>query len=194
MRTSKLFLSLLIVPSLTCAQPSSDMGEKCQSYVTIQGFGISALGNFKKDWKEGSGGYVGYGLIYPSQWGLAFQTGYINFRKNPSANLGDDPSFTIIPFMVGGRYYILPDRVRPFLHAMSGINYINQKFLKSGVGVDESLIKLNFQIGVGFQIGLFSNLAIELAGRYNSHLMDPNTPYNATGIEYGVALNWGLGE
>jgi hypothetical protein len=24
--------------------------------------------------------------------------------------------------------------------------------------------------------------------------LDPNTPYNATGMEYGVALNWALGE
>jgi opacity protein-like surface antigen len=194
MRKSKLFLSLLILPSLMCAQPSSDAEEKCQSYVTIQGFGISSLGNFEEDWKEGAGGYVGYGLIYPSQWGLAFQTGYINFRENPSANLGDDPSFTIIPLMVGGRYYLLLDRVRPYLLAMSGINFINQKFVEDSVGVDESLVKLNFQIGVGVQIGLFSNLALELAGKYNSHILNPNIPYNATGIEYGIALNWGFGK
>jgi opacity protein-like surface antigen len=192
MRTSKLLLFLLIAPSFLCAQPSSDAVGNCQSYLTVQGFRISSLGDFRKDWKEASGGYVGYGLIYPSQWGLAFQTGYISFRKNPGANLGADPSFTIIPFMAGGRYYFLPGPVRPYLLAMSGLNVVSRKYVKDGVGVDASLVKVNTQIGVGLQIGLFSKVAIELAGKYNSHNLDVSTPYNVTGIEYGVAFNWVL--
>ncbi len=193
MKILSVFLILFLCPSLLPAQYAAESENVCQSYLTIQGFGINSLGNFKEDWKDGAGGYVGYGLIYPSHWGLTFQTGYITFKENAEANLGTDPSFTIIPIMAGGRYYILLDRVRPFLTAMSGFNLVSEKSTREGHAVDEFLVKLGFQIGVGVQVGLFSNLAVEVAGKYNSHLLNPNVPYNATGLEYGVALNWTLG-
>ena len=47
-------------------------------------------------------------------------------------------------------------------------------------------------VGLGLGIMLFSNLEIEGQAKYNSHLLEPSVPYNITGMEYGVALNWYL--
>lgn len=94
--------------------------------------------------------------------------------------------------MVGGRYYLALDRFRPFLLAMNGINIITQNYTVGEEKVDNTETRYNFQVGLGLGIILFSNLEIEGQAKYNSHLLEPSTPYNITGLEYGVALNWYL--
>ena len=193
MKILPLFLGLSLCPLTVLAQNSPQELSASQSYISLQGFGINPLGHFKDDWRQGTGGYVGYGFVYPNHWGVTFQVGYVAFRHDPDAELGDDPSFTLIPFMAGGRYYVLMNGVRPFFLGMSGFNLVSQRYVKDNEMVDETLVKLNFQIGVGIEAFVFSSLSLEVVGKYNSHVLDPNIPYNATGLEYGVALNWVLG-
>ena len=91
------------------------------------------------------------------------------------------------------------DNIRPFLMAMSGvnINYTSHPILiepysdDSGT-IDETFVKLNFQVGLGVALKLFSSLQLEIIGNYNSHILDAPTHYNLTGVELAVGLNWRL--
>ena len=85
--------------------------------------------------------------------------------------------------------------------AMSGLNIISAKYtevvpdeegIEQEVEIDGTEAKANFQVGLGLGILLFSNLEIEGQLKYNSHLIEPSLPYNITGLEYGLALNWYL--
>ena len=75
---------------------------------------------------------------------------------------------------------------------MGGINFISRQYTQDDVNVDESSTQFHFQVGLGLGIMLFSQLEIEGQAKYNSHLLEPSLPYNITGLEYGVALNWHL--
>jgi len=177
------------------AQVTTDIVNKnteSQSFIGAQGFAISSIYHFEESWKEGSGFYITYGSISSNHWSLIFQTGYLSFKQNENANFTGDPKFTILPLMIGTRYYIELDRFRPFLLAMNGINIITQDFTTEDEKVDKTSAHYNFQVGLGLGINLFSNLEIEGQAKYNSHLLEPSVPFNITGLEYGVALNWYL--
>jgi hypothetical protein len=199
-----LLFCIVILTSLS-AQVTTDMvnenGEN-QNFIGVQGFSVESLVHFKDSWKDATGFYATYGSISTSNhWSLIFQTGYFSFKANPDAGFTGDEKFDIIPLQVGTRYYIALDRFRPFLLAMSGLNFINAKYSTivpthhgddETVQIDGSEVNANFQVGLGLGILLFSNLEIEGQFKYNSHLIEPSLPYNITGLEYGVALNWYL--
>jgi hypothetical protein len=177
------------------AQVTTDMvnenGEN-QSFIGVQGIAINSLIHFKDYWKDASGFFVTYGSISSNNWSLIFQTGYMSFNANEDADLIGDSNFNMIPLQIGTRYYLALDRFRPFLLAMNGINIISQKYTTEDESVDETRAHYNFQVGVGLGIVLFSSLEIEGQAKYNSHLLEPSVPYNITGLEYGIALNWYL--
>ncbi len=201
-----LIIFTLIVSSLS-AQVMTDIvnenGENLK-FVSVQGFTVESLVHFKDSWKDATGFYATYGSISTSNhWSLIFQTGYFSFNANPDAGLTADDKFEIIPLQIGTRYYITLDRFRPFLLAMSGLNIISAKYKvtvpdpdqegrEEEIDIDGSEVKANFQVGLGLGILLFSNLEIEGQFKYNSHLIEPSLPYNITGLEYGMALNWYL--
>jgi hypothetical protein len=178
------------------AQVTTDMvnenGEN-QNFVGVQGFKMDSFIHFKDSWKDANGFYITYGSISTSNyWSLIFQTGYFSFNANEDAGFKDVEYFDVIPFQVGTRYYIALDRIRPFALAMLGLNFFDAKYTVEETSIDGTEVKVNFQIGVGLGIMLFSNLEIEGQFKYNSHLIEPSLPYNITGFEYGVALNWHL--
>jgi opacity protein-like surface antigen len=177
------------------AQVTTDMVDTSenQNFVGVQGFTVESLIHFKDSWKDATGFYATYGSISTSnQWALIFQAGYFSFNANPDAGFTGDEYFNVVPVQVGTRYYTHLDRFRPFALAMLGLNFIDAKYTVDETSFDGTETKVNFQVGVGLGIMLFSNLEIEGQFKYNSHLIEPNLPYNITGFEYGVALNWHL--
>ena len=199
-----LILSLVFVTS-GLSQVDTDMvnqNVENLKFFSVQGFTIESLVHFKDSWQDATGFYATYGSISTSNhWSLIFQTGYFSFNANPDAGFTADEKFNIIPVQIGTRYYIALDRFRPFLLAMAGLNFINAKYSTvvpthhAGdveVEIDGSEVKANFQLGLGLGILLMRNLEIEGQLKYNSHLIEPSLPYNITGLEYGVALNWYL--
>jgi len=188
-----IIFSLLLITSLS-AQIKTDMASENsenQNFISIQPMAINSFIHFKDSWKDATGLYLTYGSISTSNnWSLIFQTGYMSFNANEDAGFIGDSKFDMIPLQIGTRYYLALDRFRPFLLAMNGINIISQKYTTDEESVDETRYQYNFQIGIGLGILLFSNLEIEGQAKYNSHLFEPNIPYNITGIEYGLALNW----
>lgn len=177
------------------AQPVTDettVDYENQKFITLHAASITSIGHFEENWKSGSGGYIGYGILYSNQFALLLQTGYIDYKNNEESEYTGDPSFSMIPLMVGGRYYVFPDRFRLFLLANGGLNFISQKYTVADSTVDESRNHFHFQVGAGLSIIIFDQLEIEITGKYNSHLLDPSDPYNITGMEYAVGLNWRL--
>ena len=126
----------------------------------------------------------------------------MNFKENSEYNFtSSDSKFNVIPLQVGGRYYILLGGIRPFLSAMNGINIISAKYdaevtdeegRPSILVIDETTWKYNFQVGFGLAGKIISNLELEGAFHYNSHIIDASIPYNATGLEFTLGLNWFL--
>jgi len=161
-----------------------------ESFITLNGSAISSIGHFEEDWNKGGGFFLNYSNVYSNHWALVFQIGFMKFKHNAEQDFGEDPKFTAIPLQVGGRYYFLLDMFRPYMLAMSGVNIVSQKYSIEGVAVDTTSSHLNFQIGVGVDIMLFSQLGLDLHANYNSHLLDPTEPYNMTGLEYGVGIKW----
>jgi len=198
-KTLVIIIYSIVFTNLLAQVPAADFTQ--ESYVSIKGAGINSIGHFSEAWESGSAFYISYGNVYASHWSLIFQTGYINFKENSEYNfISSDPKFTIIPLQVGGRYYILLDWIRPFLSAMNGINIITQEYSAARIvdgsatiiTEDETLWKYNFQIGFGLAVKIISNLELEGVFHYNSHILQADVPYNITGVEFGVGLNWEL--
>lgn len=173
-----------------------------ESVISIKGTVIKNIGEIKDIWETGSALYLSYeNISTTNQFSYMFQVGYINFKENPNYNFeGNDASFNIIPLQVGGRYYITLQTIRPFLMAMTGINIFSSKYpLKPSHDPEKedmyagTFMKLNFQVGLGLAVKLFSNLQLEVLANYNSHVLDAPTHYNITGLEIGAGLNWTLG-
>jgi opacity protein-like surface antigen len=163
-----------------------------ETFVTLQVMGINSIGEFKNNWESAAGAYIGIGIIYSDHAALILQTGFIDFKVNENSEYTEDPVFSIIPIMIGGRYYVLLDRFRPYFLAMNGINIISQKYTDGDTSVDETRVHYNFQVGLGLSILIAGNVQIDAAFKYNSHLFEPSTPYNITGLEYSIGLNWQL--
>jgi hypothetical protein len=166
--------------------------DKNQKFIGVQGFNINSLIHFKDSWKDATGFYVTYGSISSNHWSLIFQAGYLSYNANEEAGFTGSEYFEMIPIQIGTRYYIAMGRFRPFLLAMSGFNFIEAKYTVEETSIDGNEVKVNFQVGLGMGIKLFTNVEIEGQIKYNSHLIEPNLPYNITGLEYGLALNWYL--
>jgi len=163
-----------------------------EKFIAAQIAMINSIGEFREAWVGGSAYYLGYGKIYPGNWALVMQTGYMTFKNNENADFDDGASFDVIPLMIGGRYYIFLDKIRPFLLAMNGINIITEKWTQGDENKDHTVTKYNFQVGIGLSIVMMEKLEIEISGKYNSHLLEPSVPYNMTGMEVGLAINWRL--
>ena len=161
-----------------------------QSFITLQLAGINSIGHIKDDWDSGITVYAGYGDISDNNWALMLHTGYISLEPNPAGNYSSDSKITIIPLMVGARYYILRQNFRPFVLANSGVNIIIEKSTLDEVPVDITKVRTHFQVGAGMSLQVVRQIEIEVAAKYNSHLLEPSIPYNFTGVEYGIALNW----
>ena len=195
MKTVITIILCLTVISVLPAQMMTDIGENVsttQTFVTLQAASVNSLGEFKESWKNGTALTLGYGAISSDNFALMLNIGYINFDANEEMDFSGDAKFSIVPLAIGGRYYFVTDRIRPFLLAMSGINIVSQKYTLDDETVDKTTAHLHFQVGIGLGILIFGQLEIEGQAKYNSHVLEPSLPYNITGMEYGLALNWHL--
>ena len=189
-----LYILILMIVSVTLFAQTN----KSETLISIKGTSIKNIGEVKDIWDTGSAIYLSYENISSNQFSYMFQTGYMQFKENPENDFqGQEANLSIIPLQVGGRYYILINSIRPFLMAMSGINIINSEYpiipepySSEGESVSNTDVRINFQVGLGLALKLFSNLQIEVLANYNSHILDAPTHYNLTGLELGVGLNW----
>lgn len=194
----KIFIYILLINIIYL--PLFAQSWQGESIVSVKGTSVNNIGELKDLWDTGTALYVSYENISSNQFSYMFQVGYIDYKENPSYEFeGNDAYFNIIPLQVGGRYYILTQWIRPFLMAMTGVNIVSSNYAlmpdEEDTGHEDysgTNLKLNFQVGLGLAVKLFSNLQLEVLANYNSHVLDAPTHYNITGLELGVGLNWGL--
>lgn len=188
----KNILSIMIILIIAITVNAQEMvagGEEGQKFFTAQYATINSIGHFSEAWDNGNGFYLGYGNTH-GHWTLMFQTGYVSYNVNEETGYTGEADFTMFPLWIGGRYFILTENIRPFIMAFSGVNIVTEKHSFADENVDNSTSHFAFQIGLGVSVNLSRNLQVELLGKYNSHLFDPGAPYNITGMEYGLGLNW----
>lgn len=201
-----LFTSLLSAQVLQNEEPAElppDEAEFLSDVITVQGIYIRSLGNFGKVWANATGGYVGYGMFFPNHNMLNFQVGYLKYKLSDDLE-NDVADFTVIPLLIGGRYFFIDARFMPYITFMNGINIINQT-IEFEVEVDEegnetihiddssgdmTLVRYAFQVGFGIMINLVGSLNLDLAVKYNSNFY--HTEAMNTGFEYGFGFAWAL--
>ena len=191
-----LYIFILMIVSISLFAQTN----KSETLISIKGTSIKNIGEIKDIWDTGSAIYLSYENISSNQFSYMFQTGYMQFKENPNHDFqGQDANFNIIPLQIGGRYYILANSIRPFLMAMSGLNIVKSNYPIYRINKDDekeillesgTTTKLNFQVGLGLALKLFSNLQIEVIANYNSHILDAPTHYSLTGLELGAGFNW----
>jgi len=176
--------------------------------IIVQGLYIRTLGNFNKVWSSGAGVYVNYGMFFPDHNTLNFQTGYIDYKLTDDLD-SLNGSFSVIPLMIGGKYFFTDSRFMPYISFMNGINiisqtigfYVEEILDEDGNVVDEEvhieeisddarIVRYAWQVGVGIMINIISSLNVDLAVKYNSHFY--HTESMNTGFEYGFGLAWSL--
>ena len=197
-----LFTSLLSAQVLQNEEPAElppDDAEFLSDVITAQGIYIRSLGNFGKVWANATGGYVGYGIFFPNHNMLDFQVGYIKYKLSDDIE-NEVADFSVIPLLVGGRYFFIDDRFMPYISFMNGINIINQTV---GFSVDEEenihfeeitdnarIVRYAFQVGMGIMINIVGNLNVDLAVKYNAHFYQHEAMN--TGFEYGIGIAWSM--
>jgi len=181
-----LYILLLILASNLFAQNN----EEVKSVFSATTRAIKPIGIFSENWDTGGGVYLSYGWEYSRKWGYQFQIGYNRYRLKSESQYSDSPKLSMWAFQIGGRRYFIGGDIRPFITVLSGINVIRLIYKTDETKVDERDTHLNFQMGGGVTISIISNLELELSVLYNSHLINPSIPYNLTGFEYGIGVNW----
>ena len=181
-----LYVVLFVLASNLFAQTNDDV----KSVVSFTARAITPIGIFSENWNTGGGIYISYGWEYWNKWGVQFQTGYNRYRLKSESEFTDSPKLSMWAFQIGGRRYFLEEDFRPFVTVLSGINVIRIIYKIEDLKVDERETHLNFQMGGGVTYRISSSFDIELSVLYNSHLINPSIPYNLTGFEYGVGINW----
>lgn len=164
--------------------------DSTQSVVSISLRAVTPIGIFADNWNTGSAFYLSYGWIFSDEWGVQFQTGYNKYRLKTNSKYSESPKLSMLAFQIGGRHYFLDGIFKPYVIVLSGVNYIRIYYKSGDILIDERDTHMNFQIGAGFDFYVISNLELEISALYNSHLINPSTPYNLTGFEYGLGINW----
>ena len=169
---------------------SNVFAQQNRSIVSLKFRAITPLGIFSENWETGGAIYISYGWLFSDEWAVLLQTGFNKYRIKGDSDYKNLPKLTMLPIQVGGRYYILQGSIKPFLSAMTGINFLRYSYKIDLNEVDERKIHLNWQTGFGVAINFTENLQMEISGMYNSHLINPSIPYNLTGYEYGFGISW----
>jgi hypothetical protein len=197
-----LFTSLLSAQSMQNGEPTAlgtNNSKFLSDQIIVQGLYIRSLGNFGEVWSSGTGVYVNYGIFFPDHNTLNFQTGYIDYKLNDGYD-SQDGSLTVIPLLIGGKYFFTDSRFMPYVSFMNGVNIISQtiafhveeiydeegNLIDEEIHIDESsgdtrLVRYAFQV---------SSLNVDLAVRYNSHFYQHEAMN--TGFEYGFGIAWSI--
>jgi opacity protein-like surface antigen len=206
-----LFTSLLSAQVMQNEAPSGlapNDSKFLSDQVIVQGLYIRTLGNFNEVWSSGAGVYINYGLFFPDHNTLNFQVGYIDYK------LADDldslnGSLTVIPLLIGGKYFFTDSRFMPYVSFMNGINILNQtigfyveeildedghvideEVHISEISDDARIVRYAFQVGFGIMINVVGNFNVDLAVKYNSHFYQHEAMN--TGFEYGFGIAWSM--
>lgn len=185
MRRIILILIVMLSARLFAQNKSTD-----DTFILVNVSAITPIGIFAENWNVGGGLYLGYGWRFANEWEYHFQAGYNRYRLISDSDYSNSPKLSMFAFQIGGRHYFMTESFKPYIAVLSGVNIIHLFYNLDENHIDEKSTHLNFQMGGGIVTNISSNLELDLSVLYNSHLINPNIPYNLTGFEFGFGAKW----
>jgi hypothetical protein len=122
------------------------------------------LGEYEKVWGSSQSGTIAFGKKYSKHYMLYFKTGYSQTAEWENTRDGN----SMIPILVGGKYYFDFGAFMPYFAFTNGLNVISQKYDNFGNQTDDILVKYAWQLGVGAYVHLSRNFAVNTTVSYNS--------------------------
>lgn len=171
-------LAVIISFSVISAQSKIGLG--------VSGVYGSPTGDMGDLFNPGFGGLASVSYDISDNLQLSFNTGYISFGFNNDffndqlkeagidATVDVDATFSVIPLMVGGKYFLSSTNFRPYLAAALGV-HISEISAKSvtvgGIKMDAvqsaSETKGAFDIGAGFLYKISPKINLDVNGKIN---------------------------
>lgn len=170
--------------SLTKVSSVSDV----KTFIAIQGTYVRHLGHFSDAWAYTTGVYLNYGFYFPGNYILNLKSGYLSVHNRKGTNFPANSGATIIPIVVGGKYFFDLGRVRPYLSFNNGGNIIFQKVDFEGQSDEKSMFKYYWQAGAGTYIKISDKLKLDVSVNLNSHFYEDANMM--TGFEYMIGLEY----
>ncbi len=186
----KKIILLLLTIQFISTHVFAQKGDKIEKVIFASVSGITPIGIFAKDWNIGGGAYLRYGWLYNNKWSFLFGAGYNKYRLKSDSPYSGTPKLSMLAVQFGGRRYFSKGKFQYFTEVLSGVNFIRIYYKEKNRLVDERDTHVNFQLGGGLSYWLSDFCGIEFSILYNSHLINPSIPYNLTGFEYSIGLNW----
>ncbi len=163
-----------------------------QTKLNLQGGIQFPSGDFSDNAATGYGGSATFEYKIPLiPISVTGMIGYYNWGEKEDA-VYSDYSFSSIPFMVGGRYYLSSFIVKPYFGAELGINVLSfdYNYQRGEVIIEIDNTETKFSIapifGVKFGIGILLDLDVNI--KYNVITTDPST--NNFGVNAGLSFGF----
>lgn len=173
-----LIVAILVAFSTMTAQSKSALG--------IQGVYASSTGDLADIFDSGFGGSASFFYNLNDNLQLSATAGYIKFSFNNDyfndqlkdagidATVDVDATLSVIPIMVGARYFLSSSNFKPYLLADAGIHIMeitSSKVTVSGQEFDAvgsaSESKGAFDIGAGFLVNIAPKINLDINGKLN---------------------------
>ena len=158
--------------------------------IMVEGSYYRNLGNFGQVYNKATGLYLNYAKHFNNSYQLILKTGYTDFNVREESQ-SDSTSFKSIPVQIGGRYYVLPDRVMPYFSFMNGVNIISKDKDIDGDNNEETLIRYMWQVGFGVAVKVVKEVNIDICAKYNNNFYNPDAMM--TSFEYSAGLSFNFG-
>ena len=176
---------------------SSDYKKELSDQIFITYNYIQNLGRFKDYYKDGTGFTINYGKYFPNSWLAVARTGYFKQNLREGVDSGGYKNFGVLPFHVGGRFYVYKNVFMPYFSFMNGINIISASdFVGNDSPGDKTEIRYAFQVGFGFDVKFTKNFGINASINYNNSFWEDYDIYDQqnsemmTGFEYVGGLTY----
>lgn len=193
----KIILILIILVSFgSLFKVTAQSDSYLRNRIFVEGLYIRNIGNFGSVWSNASGGYLGYGIAFPTHNYLMMRTGVISNKLKDEVSTEDgsnyaDAYLTMVPVEIGGRYYFLDDMFMPFVQFMTGLNLVFGDQELVGENENKNLVKFAWQAGLGITVNIISSISIDASVNYQNNFYD-NDAMN-TGFEYTVGVGYAIG-
>jgi hypothetical protein len=156
----------------------------------LEGSYYRNLGEFGEIYNKAGGGYLSYGKHFSNLYHVIFKTGYTSFSfKNKT--LGDSAkALGALPLLIGGRYYVLHERIMPYFSFINGFNLVFQDVNIEGKKDEQTLLRYSWQAGFGVVFKVIKELNVDLNAKYNNNFYHPDAMM--TSLEYGLGVSYNI--
>lgn len=158
--------------------------------ILIEGTYLRNLGEFSQTYNKAFGFYANYGKHFSNKYHLIFKSGYAKFDyRNNAYNDSSHSSFYTVPLQIGGRYYVLKNRVMPYFAFINGINLVFQDRNLNGSEDKQTLVRYTWQAGFGLVFKIMKQLNFDISLKYNDNFYDPDAMMTSFEYTGGLSLN-----